>query len=635
MEKKSKRDRGRIITTSGLKKLNEAIEEWKQQYNLRGTLAEIEAESGVGSDTISKIRQGRVGADLSKIQQLFATFSLTLDEADHRSGKQTPSQTESEFLGEMFPLLDDEQIVSANTSQVFISYSSQDPDRELARQFEATLTAAGHQIFMAADQIRLGENWFRRINQELRQCDYLLLFLPPQSAQSELLTYQVQLARELQSSRPDRKPIILPIRVGFSLSTPLNHDLRGYLYRIQQREWRSPEDTIVILKEVLTLLAAPPENISPEAEIQQETLLSAESSRVSGRVASENHLPLPSAEPELPGGQIDVASTFYIERPPIEERCYQTILQPSGLIRIKAPRQMGKTSLMARILHHAALEGYRTVPLSFQLLDKEVFSNLDRFLKWFCVYVGRELRLPNQIDDYWDDIFGSKVNCKDYFEKYLLAQIDNSLVLGLDEVDRVFQYPDIAEDFFGLLRAWHEESKRRAIWKKLRLLVVHSSEVYIPMNINQSPFNVGLPIDLPEFNRGQIQDLASRHNLNWSEGDVERLMAIVGGHPYLVRVALYHISKQDLTLEDLPENVTTETGIYSDHLRRHLWNLEQYPELSEAMKEVISENFSGQLTGMLGFKLDSLGLVKWQGNKCYPRCELYRQYFDIHLGVKN
>lgn len=633
MEKKSKRDRGRILTTSGLKKLNEAIEEWKQQTNLRATLAEIEAESGVGSDTISKIRQGRVGADLTKIQQLFASFGLTLDEVDHRSGKQNTSETESEPLTELLPLLDEEQILSGNICQVFISYRSQDPDRELARQFETTLTAAGHQVFMAADSIRLGENWFRRINEELRRCDYLLLFLPPQSAQSEFLTYQVQLARELQSSRPDRKPVILPIRVGFSLNTPLNHDLRGYLYRIQQREWHSSEDTVVILREVLTLLAAPPGSVAPEMEEQNETLLADEMSSDSLPKASANFLPLPSAEPELPGGQIDVASSFYIERPPIEERCYQTILQPSGLIRIKAPRQMGKTSLMAKILHHAALQGYRTVPLSFQLVDKAVFSNLDRFLKWFCVYVGRELRLPNQLDDYWDDIFGSKVNCKDYFEKYLLAQIDNPLVLGLDEIDRVFQYPDIAEDFLGLLRAWHEESKRRAIWKKLRLLVVHSTEVYIPMNINQSPFNVGLPIDLPEFNQGQIQDLASRHNLNLSEQDVDKLMAIVGGHPYLVRVALYHLSQQDLTLEDLPENVTNETGIYSDHLRRHLWNLEQYPELAEAMKNVIYENASVQLTGMLGFKLDSLGLVKWQGNKCYPRCELYRQYFRVHLGV--
>ena len=627
MEKKSKRDRGRILTTSGLKKLNEAIEEWKQQYNLRGTLAEIEAESGVGSDTISKIRQGRVGADLSKIQQLFASFGLTLDETDHRSGKQTSSQTESETLGELLPLLNDEQIVAQNSSQVFISYRSQDPDQELARQFETALTAAGHQVFMAADHIRLGENWFRRINEELKRCDYLLLFLPPQSAQSELLTYQVQLARELQFSRPDRKPVILPIRVGFSLSTPLNHDLRGYLYRIQQREWRSPEDTIIILREVLTLLATSPGNVAPEVEEEKEVHPPEEISSI----VSASRPPLPSAEPEIPGGQIDVESTFYMERPPIEERCYQTILQPSGLIRIKAPRQMGKTSLMARILHHAAQSGYRTVPLSFQLVDKEVFSNLEQFLKWFCAYVGRELRLPNQLDDYWDDIFGSKVNCKDYFEKYLLAQIDHPLVLGLDEIDRVFQYPDIAEDFLGLLRAWHEESKRRAIWKKLRLLVVHSTEVYIPMNINQSPFNVGLPIDLPEFNQEQIQDLASRHNLNWSEQEVEKLMAIVGGHPYLIRVALYHISKQDLTLSDLPENVTSETGIYSDHLRRHLWNLEEHPELVEAMKNVISENSSGQLTGMLGFKLDSLGLVKWQNNKCYPRCELYRQYFQVHL----
>ncbi|MGL6282228.1 MAG: AAA-like domain-containing protein, partial [Microcoleaceae cyanobacterium] len=81
---KSQRDRGRILTLSGLKKLNEALALWKDENNLRGTLVEIEAESGVGSDTISKIRQGRVGADISKIQQLFTAFNLKLEEADHR-----------------------------------------------------------------------------------------------------------------------------------------------------------------------------------------------------------------------------------------------------------------------------------------------------------------------------------------------------------------------------------------------------------------------------------------------------------------------------------------------------------------------------------------------------------------------
>ena len=75
----------------------------------------------------------------------------------------------------------------------------------------------------------------------------------------------------------------------------------------------------------------------------------------------------------------------------------------------------------------------------------------------------------------------------------------------------------------------------------------------------------------------------------------------------------------------------SETGIYSDHLRRHLWNLEEYPELVAAMRNIISENSREHLTGILGFKLDSLGLVKWRGNKYYPRCQLYSQYFQVHL----
>ena len=618
---KSKRDRGRILTASGLKKLNEALQEWSDRYNIRGTLTEIEAESGVGADTVSKIKQGREGADLSKIRQLFAAFEMTLANGDHRSAKLEEAENFED--PENLPAAG-ETATSSRIVKIFVSYRSAEPDRELGKQLETALSAIGHTVFTAENNIRLGDNWFDRINFFLQECDYLLLLLPPTGNQSELLTYQVQQAKELQDSRPDRKPIILPIRVGFPLNAPLNHDLRGYLYRIKQREWKTTADTPIIIEEVLNLLAEKPAPVTEQTEdLTRKQLLE----------ISSDEIPLPAAEPELPGGQVDVASQFYVERPPIEERCYQTIVQPSALIRIKAPRQMGKTSLMARILHHGARQGYCTVPLTFQLVDKGVFANLDKFLKWFCAYVGRELHLPNQLDDYWDEIFGSKVNCKDYFEKYILPQIDSPLILGLDEIDRVFQYPDIAEDFLGLLRAWHEESKRRDIWKKLRLIVVHSTEVYIPMNINQSPFNVGLPVDLPEFNSQQIQDLAARHNLNWSEAEVEKLMTIVGGHPYLVRVALYHISRSDLTLDELKETAIADAGIYSDHLRRQLWNLEEYSELAQGMREIVAADSPVQLKAMQAFKLDSLGLVKLHGNECVPRCELYRQYFKTNWGV--
>lgn len=60
----------------------------------------------------------------------------------------------------------------AKSAKVFISYRSQDPDLSLAQQFYAALKAVGHQVFMAAESIRLGTNWSQAIDRELEQCDY-------------------------------------------------------------------------------------------------------------------------------------------------------------------------------------------------------------------------------------------------------------------------------------------------------------------------------------------------------------------------------------------------------------------------------------------------------------------------------
>ncbi len=509
---------------------------------------------------------------------------------------------------------------ASQSTRVFISYRSQAPDSSLAEEFYTALKAAGYQPFMAAKSIRLGENWPQRIDQELEQADYFLLLLSEKSVASEMVTEEVRRARELRDRNPDGKPMILPIRVSFPMTSPLNYDLRGYLQRTQQREWNSPADTPAILQEVLQLLSA---GTAPTPVEAPET-----SAPV---VESLDQPPLPVAEPELPEGQVDLASAFYVKRPHIEDRCYEAIAKPGSLIRIKAPRQMGKTSLMARILNSAEAKGCLKVPLSFQLADGKVFADLDKFLQWFCSSIGRRLRLPNKLGDFWDEIFGSKDNCTAYFEEYLLAEIDKPLALGLDEVDLVFEHPEIASDFFAMLRAWHEEAKNRDIWKKLRLVVVHSTEVYIPMNINQSPFNVGLPIELPEFTSEQVQDLSRRHGLNWNASQVEQLMAMVGGHPYLVRVALYNIARQDMTLEELLQEAPTEAGIYSDHLRRHLWNLQQRPELVEAVKQLVAASKPVRLESVQGFQLESMGIVHLQGNEIIPRCDLYRQYFSDRL----
>ncbi|HBE17866.1 MAG TPA: hypothetical protein DEA78_05255 [Cyanobacteria bacterium UBA11159] len=292
---------------------------------------------------------------------------------------------------------------------------------------------------------------------------------------------------------------------------------------------------------------------------------------------------------------------------------------------------MGKTSLMARILHQEREEGYRTVTLSFQLAGSNIFTNLDRFLQWFCASVGKSLGLPNRLADYWDDILGSNSSATDYFENYLLAEIDTPVVIALDEFDSICQYPDIASDFLGLLRSWYENAKygnsRSDVWQKLRLVVVHSSAINMAQNINLSPFNIGLSIELPEFTPEEVQDLANRYGLNWDDNQVEKLMSLVGGYPYLVQKALYHIAHQEVTLEELMPKSATKGRIYGEHLHQQLLNLQLHPELLVALNQVVSATIPIELNRISALQLRSMGLVRLIGGNVVPSCDLYRQYF--------
>ncbi|NEQ15092.1 MULTISPECIES: AAA-like domain-containing protein [unclassified Moorena] len=125
-----------------------------------------------------------------------------------------------------------------------------------------------------------------------------------------------------------------------------------------------------------------------------------------------------SQQLELPEGRVPLASRFYVERVPYEFRCYEEIVKPGAFIHIKAPRQMGKTSLMVRILAHAETQGYQTVRLNLQRVDVEILTNLDKFLRWLAYNVTRKLNLKPMLDDYWHQDLGSKVSCTTYFQDY-------------------------------------------------------------------------------------------------------------------------------------------------------------------------------------------------------------------------
>lgn len=336
----------------------------------------------------------------------------------------------------------------------------------------------------------------------------------------------------------------------------------------------------------------------------------------------------PDKSPRYPNGSVPLGSPFYVERTPLEEQVYQEIRKSGALVRIKAPREMGKTSLLLRTLDDAKRLGYRTVSLNLEQVDQAILSDLNQFLRWLCADTARRLQLQPKLDEYWDEDLGSKISCTLYFQDYLLESIDTPLVLALDEANQIFEHPQVAKDFLPLLRSWYEEAKTLPIWRKLRLIVVHSTEVYVPLQLNQSPFNVGLPVQLNPFSQEEVQQLAQSYGLDWSDGEETRqLMNMVGGHPALVHIALYHLSHRQETLAQLLEFAPTATGIYAHHLQRYCATLEEQPELAQALDLVMRVSDTIQLNPILVYKLSRLGLIQQLGDKVRPSCELYRQYF--------
>ncbi|WP_392534168.1 AAA-like domain-containing protein [Nostoc sp. C117] len=324
----------------------------------------------------------------------------------------------------------------------------------------------------------------------------------------------------------------------------------------------------------------------------------------------------------------------------LEEReCYQALLQPGALVRIQAPENMGKTRLLKKVIEQITEQGYRHLIFDFKLLEYSVFSDISKFSQCFCAGVAHKLDLSNQLDEYWDDYLACNLNSTMYFQNYLLTQDTNPLVLMLKNVDKVFEHPEIAADFCGLLRGWHDQARSgdrsSEIWQRLRIVISHSTDLYSCLNIRSSPLsNVGVFIELHDFTLEQVQDLAQQCGLTWDANQVRQLMDMVAGRPKLIDDALKNIAQGKITLEEFVQTVATERGIYSHYLRDLLGRVQRNQDLVSALREVVISSKPIQLEPIQASKLYSMGLVKRESNfYVIPSCELYRQYFSHVLNL--
>jgi hypothetical protein len=507
----------------------------------------------------------------------------------------------------------------SQTARIFLSYKRNvEPDQTLAHEVEAGLSAAGHAVFID-QRLVVGQAWAEEIERQVQNSHYLVVFLTAESARSEMVRGEIEIARRAAATRS--LPRILPVRVNFD--GPLPYPLNAYLDKIQYALWTGPGDTARLQNELLAAMRG------------EES--SALSSSPSGALTGP-HLPPAYAAPlPVPGGTLEVDDPWYLERPG-DQLTKSHMAQPGGqTLTIKGPRQMGKSSLLMRVAKDALGEGKRVALLDFQLIDDDTRANADLFYRRFASSIAEQLDLADSVATFWDAGLTNPQNCTRYVERQILNAVRQPCTLAIDETDSMFR-STFSADFFAMLRSWHglRPNPTRTGWRQLDIVLSTSTEPgFFIDRPHESPFNVGLILSLEDFERDQVDRLNALHPRPLGEDDAAKLYNLVHGHPYLTRKALYVMagSAPSASPADFFEHAIDDRGPFGDHLRYYLLKLQGKPELIEGFRRLI-EVGSG-VDELLVHRLESAGLIRREGRTSVPRCDLYARYFRERRRASN
>ena len=498
---------------------------------------------------------------------------------------------------------------------VFLSYRHVKPDQELASLLADRLKSAAYSVFLDVD-IRVGHDWVGAIENALLRADYFVVLLSPQSIGSDMLRQEVKLAHKYGKH-------ILPICLD--LPGDLPYDLASYLHRSQRLFWNAQMGLNELAMRVCDAI---PQTESP-GELQAPDILYKDDARTNQLAP-----PLPSADPRrvdgFESGTLHLGSPFYVRRASDEEaeQCLESAI-PTTII--KAPRQMGKSSLLARLHAQAQRLGRKSFYIDFQLVDDSHLATLDALFRRLARQLHRAFGTALDPRAVWDDLDGPKGNITNYLDDAILARAQMPVHLIFDEAERLFSFP-YRDEFFAIIRGWHNLRATNSRFLNCCVVIGHATTPALWIrDINQSPFNVGYSIALRGFTESQVSELNARHGHPLrDEAEISELDDLLGGHAYLTRFALYTLAKRRCRLSDLVNTLDDQSGPFADHLRGLMWALANTPDLRDTLRAILKgHGCDNELHYQL---LWAAGLISGQTRgQARARCRLYDSYFRRHL----
>lgn len=383
------------------------------------------------------------------------------------------------------------------------------------------------------------------------------------------------------------------------------YGIRPVFYRMTQKH----EGLVALVRDILDALQPPRPSLPPDPP--------APSLR-------------PPPQPLYPTAGYD--RDCYVCHADTERRVTTGLAEAGSPVVLLGPARFGKTALLRHVLDEgvqadrAAGKQSRAALIELGTFGPEAQVSYEDFLYELASRIVEGVEGEESwLEEAWSRSQTPARRVTWLLKAKALHTVTGRLILAIESADQLPRF-NFWEEILRLLRAWAQESEA-APWDRLRIAVAISTEpTLLREEIHRSPFfNAAMLVRLEDLGEAQVEELTGLYRLRWGKEDRLKLMQLVGGHPYLLRLAMYESALRGTQVSRIAEDALRDGGIYRDfleQLRRKLG-----PELLGAIGDVLAGRV-GQLHPDTEDRLRGAGLLRGHPGTYRIRYPLYESYFQ-------